>query len=299
MWSITLDLPQKPSEKPRLQLEEALEPLGEALSSFETNDGRSWRIQVFCQNRPHQARVRALLYGLTDQRPVIALVPQKDWIAESESGLPPFSVGPFFVHGSHFKGQPPKGSIAFRIDAGMAFGTGRHETTKLCLRALARLAGNRRYRWPLDLGTGTGILAFAMARLFACPVLAADIDKDAVRIARENAAINDCQRSVKVVLADRYSVKSIRSHAPFDLVTANILAGPLIDLAPGLAGVLAPGGRAILSGLLRSQEDDILVAHRQVGLELDFHMRLKGWSALVLVKAGKRKPAASTTGRRS
>jgi ribosomal protein L11 methyltransferase len=298
MWSIILDLAEKPRQELRLAIEEVLEPMGEALSSFETNGGRSWRIEVLAPERPSASDVRLRLRGICRVRPVIERVADKDWVAESERGLPPLSVGPFFVHGSHFKGRYRPGCIAFRIDAGVAFGTGRHETTRLCLRALLRLAERGRYLRPLDLGTGTGILAFAMARLFECRVLAADNDRDAVRIARENATINQLADRVRVVLADRYSAPSLRAGRPYDLVTANILAGPLIDLAPGLARVLAPRGRAVLSGLLRTQEKEVLDAHQAVGLDLDFALRLKGWSALVLGHAGKRKPAAGKPGRR-
>ncbi len=270
-------------------MESALEVFGESLSSFETDRGRAWRIEILCQTRPKGAEVAAALKGLRAPKPKIALLADKDWVAVSERDLKPISVGQFFIHGSHFKGRPPLGRIVLRIDAGMAFGTGRHETTLLCLRALSRLHRpgryRRCYRRLLDLGTGTGILAFAMARLFAHVVLAADSDPDAIRIARENARLNHCANLVRVISADSYSSRALLAAAPYDLVTANILAGPLIDLAPGLARVLAPAGRAVLSGLLRAQEAAVLDAHRLVGLELDFRLRLKGWSALVLKRA--------------
>ena len=297
MWSIILDLEERPPEDRRLAIEAALEPLGEALSSFERDRGKAWRIEILCSQRPARRDLAQRLRGLCREQPRVQALRDKDWVRESEMDLPPISVGPFFVHGSHFNGQVPRGSsraprFALCIDAGMAFGTGRHQTTLLCLRALIRLSRARHFHRPLDLGTGTGILALAMACLWDGSVLAADNDKDAVRIAAENARLNGLGTRVKVVLADRYASPSLRRRAPFDLVTANILAGPLIDLAPGLARSLAPGGRAILSGLLSTQEQPVLDAHRSQGLDLESRLRLKGWSALVLAHARKRKPAA-------
>jgi ribosomal protein L11 methyltransferase len=295
LWSITLLLPYKPSEVDRQQLEMALEPFGEALSSFEIDDGRAWKIEVFGESEPDAAAVQAALQTRGDFKAEIAPVPEKDWVAESQRGLPSLTAGPFFIHGSHHQGKLPSGKIVFEIDAGMAFGTGRHETTRGCLLALARLAKEGfKAKKPLDVGTGTGILAFGMARLFKVPVIGGDNDKDSVRVARENAALNQLKREVKIVNSDGYRAATIRGQAPFDLVCANILANPLVELAPSLAGVLARNGRAVLSGLLKTQEKDVLAAHKALGLELDFRLRLKDWSVLVLKWAAKpvaKKPA--------
>jgi len=287
LWSIRLALKGKPNDELRFALENALEPFGEAMSSFETDNGAGWLIEIFGENKPDATAVAAALKPVGKYRTTIARVPDKDWLAESRRGLPELKAGPFFLHGAHFKGKVPKGKIAFEIDAGMAFGTGRHETTRGCLLALARLAKSRRFKNPLDLGTGTGILAFAAARLWNVPVLAADNDRDSVRVARENAALNGLKQQVRIVASDGYRAKAIRDAAPFDLVTANILANPLIELAPDLARVLKMGGVAVLSGLLRTQEKDVLAAHQAVGLKLDFRLRLKEWSVLVLSKPGR------------
>lgn len=287
LWAIALDLPRKPEEAERLALEAALEPFGEALSSFEVDDGRAWKIEVFSEQAPDRRALAAVLKPLGTYRPQVNEIVEKDWVAESERGLPPISAGPFFIHGSHFTGRKPKSKITFEIDAGMAFGTGRHETTRGCLLALSRLSKTHRLKNGLDIGCGTGILAFAMVRLWGRPVIAGDNDKDAVRITRENARLNGLQKSVRVLKSDGYRAKAIQMAAPFDLVTANILAGPLIDLAPDLKKVLARSGRAVLSGLLRKQEKDVLAAHEAQGLELDFRLRLKEWSVLVLTHRPK------------
>ncbi len=294
LWSIRLKLDSKPSEDVRLTLEGALEPFGEAISSFEMDSGKGWLIEVFGEQKPAAANVAAALKSLGRYKAEIARVPDKDWLAESRKGLPEFKAGPFFFYGSHFKGKVPKNMIGLEIDAGMAFGTGRHETTRGCLLAVARLAKTRKFKKPLDVGTGTGILSFGIARLLNVNALAGDNDKDAVRVARENAKVNKLGKQVRILLSDGYRAKAVRDGAPYDLVTANILANPLIELAPDLARVLAKDGRAVLSGLLREQEKDVLKAHEAVGLMLDFRLRLGDWSVLVL----KRKRAAPRKGNR-
>jgi ribosomal protein L11 methyltransferase len=284
LWSIRIDFPERPSEDARLKLEAVMEELGSALSSFE--DGKGWRMEAIAEAKPAAASVRAALkpFGVTAK---IAEVEQRDWVAESQRDLHPIAVGPFFIHGAHDRDKRPKGKIALEIDAGMAFGTGRHETTMGCVKALLRLAKMHRFKKPLDIGTGTGILAFAAWHLFGKPVLAGDNDRDSVRIARENAALNGLKKTVKVVLSDGYRAAAIRGGGPYDLVMANILANPLIALAPDLKKNLARNGRAVLSGLLKTQEKDVLAAHRAQGLALDFRLRLGEWSVLVLKPEGK------------
>lgn len=284
LWSIRIDFAQKPDDARRLAIETAMEELGSALSSFE--EGQGWRMETIAEAKPRAAQVRTALkpFGVAA---TIEKLPPRDWVLESRKGLPPIKAGPFFIHGEHDRNKRPKRGIALEIDAGMAFGTGRHETTMGCLKALLRLRKTKRFKRVLDVGTGTGILAFAAWHLFGCLVIAGDNDKDAVRVARENAAINGLKKEVRIVLSDGYKAQAIRAHAPYDLITANILANPLIALAPALARNLARGGRAVLSGLLRSQEKDVLAAHRAQGLVLDFRLRLGEWSVLVL-KRGRR-----------
>jgi ribosomal protein L11 methyltransferase len=288
LWSIRLQLDHKPAEDARFALESALEPFGEAMSSFETDNGKGWLIEVIAQSKPAARNVAAALKPLGKHHATIDRVPDKDWLAESRKGLPEFRAGPFFFYGSHFKGKVPRTLIGLEIDAGMAFGTGRHETTKGCLLAVAKLAKTRKFKKPLDVGTGTGILAFGVARLCKVHVLAGDNDADAVRVAKENAAVNKLTKQVRILKSDGYRAKAIRDNAPYDLVTANILANPLIQLAPSLARVLAKDGRAVLSGLLNEQGKDVLAAHEAVGLTLDFRLRLGDWSVLVLKWRTKR-----------
>jgi len=279
LWSIRIDFATRPDEATRLRLEAVMEELGSALSSFE--EGKGWRMETIAEAKPDAGAVRAALKPL-GVAAKIAKIEQRDWVAESQRDLHPIAVGPFFIHGAHDRDKRPKRKIALEIDAGMAFGTGRHETTMGCVKALLRLSKMRKFKKPLDIGTGTGILAFAAWHLFGKPVLAGDNDKDAVRIARENAGLNGLKKAVKIIHSDGYRAAAIRDGAPYDLIIANILANPLIALAPDLKKNLARNGRAVLSGLLKTQEKEVLAAHRALGLELDFRLRLGEWSVLVL-----------------
>jgi ribosomal protein L11 methyltransferase len=210
----------------------------------------------------------------------------QDWIRVSQTGLPPVRAGRFFVYGAHDSGAVLPGVIAIRIEAGLAFGTGHHETTSLCLIALSGLARRRRPRRILDLGSGTGVLAIAAAKLWRRPVIATDIDPIAVAVARENAKANATAPLIETVSADGTEHPQIRARAPFDLVVANILAGPLTRLAPAIARALAPGGTLLLSGLLRNQENLVLGFYRPHGLVFCRALRDGPWSALALERPG-------------
>jgi len=222
------------------------------------------------------------LTSLTGHMVVVALLPDRDWIALSQEGLPPVRAGRFFVYGAHDSGAVPKGVISIRIEAGLAFGTGHHESTALCLQALSQLANRRRFKRVLDLGCGTGVLAIAAAKLWRKTVLATDIDPIAVAVARENARVNRVAPLLRAAVADGLTSPAIRAMAPFDLIVANILAAPLTKLAPDLSAALARRGLAVLSGILRNQENLVLSFYRAQGLVLRRSLRDGPWSALVL-----------------
>ena len=215
----------------------------------------------------------------------VSLLPDQDWIRLSQEGLPPVRAGRFFVYGAHDKGRVPHGVIPMRIEAGLAFGTGHHETTALCLALLSDLAKSRRFANVADIGCGTGLLAIGAAKLWKRAVTASDIDPVAVRVARENAVANDAGPLVHAVTADGFVSPALAARAPFDLILANILAGPLTLLAPQIAGALAPKGHLVLSGLLRWQENLVASFYRPHGLALRNTRRDGPWSALHLVKA--------------
>jgi len=212
----------------------------------------------------------------------VAPLPDQDWIRLSQEGLPPVRAGRFFVYGAHDAGQVPHGVIPMKIEAGLAFGTGHHETTALCLGALSDLARKRRYRNVLDLGTGTGLLAIGAAKLWRRRVLASDIDPVAVEVTRDNARANGVAPLVRAVTADGLTNPVLANGAPYDLLIANILAGPLTQLAPAIQKALAPGATLLLSGLLYNQEK--LVTSFYDDLRYVGARRSGPWSALVLEK---------------
>jgi len=207
------------------------------------------------------------------------------WLARTWESFPEQHVGRrFTVHGTHHAAGAPAGRLVLTLDAGLAFGSGEHGSTRGCLRAL-EIVARRRPRRILDLGTGSGILATAAAMLLRRPVLATDIEPWSVRVAGQNAAANRVGRLVQPVLADGWHGRAVQARAPYDLVLANILARPLCRMARDLALGLAPGGTAILAGLLASQTRMVLAAHRRQGLRLEFILREGPWATVVLSKA--------------
>jgi ribosomal protein L11 methyltransferase len=215
-----------------------------------------------------------------------AVLPAGDWLARTATDFPEQLVGRrFVIRGTHLPDAPGRGRIVVRLDAGLAFGSGEHGSTRGCLRALERVA-RRRPRHVLDLGTGSGILAIAASRLLHRKVLATDIEPWSVRVAAQNAALNGVGRLVLVWRGDGWRAGAVRMHAPFGLVLANILARPLCAMARALARRLAPGGVAVLSGLLESQARQVLAAHRRCGLVLMFVLREGRWTTLALRRPG-------------
>jgi ribosomal protein L11 methyltransferase len=219
-----------------------------------------------------------------------ARVALKDWIGESLTGLKPVEAGRFVVHGAHDRAQIPPNRIGLEIEAGLAFGTGHHGTTRGCLVALDRIgkAPSKRPVKILDLGTGTGVLAIAAARALRKSVLALDIDANAVRVARDNARLNRAAPLIAILRANGVASHRVKAGAPYDLVFANILLKPLQRLAAPLTRLTAPGARIILSGLLAHQANAALAAYRRLALEN--RITLDGWTTLIL-KRGYRKGA--------
>ncbi len=210
--------------------------------------------------------------------------PAGGWLARTYAAFPEQRIGRrFAVRGTHLTDAPTPGRLALVLDAAVAFGSGEHGSTRGCLRALERVA-YRRPRRILDLGTGTGILAMAAAKLLRRRVLGTDIEPWSVRTAAENARLNGLGTAVRFLRADGWRAPAIAAHGPYDLVFANILARPLCRMAGDLAANLAPGGTAILAGLLATQARWVLAAHRGQGLVLEATLREGAWATLVLRK---------------
>jgi ribosomal protein L11 methyltransferase len=262
---------------------EQLDPDQAAVSAFE--GAGTWIVEVHFREAPNRERLMTLARDACDGiTPDISFdrVAVTDWVASSLAGLSPVRVGRFVVHGAHDRGKFSPNTIGIEIEAALAFGTGHHGTTKGCLAAIERAA---RSRWPrriLDLGTGTGVLAIAAARVVHRRVVAGEIDPWAVLAARINARANRAGGYAHVVRASGTRHPAIRAGGPYDLVLANILLKPLQVLARPLRGLLAPGAAVVLSGLIPSQANAALSAWRTQGLVLRRRGTVDNWVTLTL-----------------
>lgn len=270
---------------------EALAEAGEALTPepvgtgvFEIEDGSDrWEVGLYFTESPDDVAL-ALLAAAWGAAPfVVSELPEVDWVAHVKRELAPVEAGRFFVHGSHDADSVPRGAEALLIEAAMAFGTGHHATTRGCLLALDRLAAEGfQPRRIIDVGCGTAVLAMAAARVFPVVVLAGDIDPQAVDVARANVIANGLDGRVECVEAVGFDHALIEGATPYDLVFANILKQPLIDLVPDMARHVAPGGKAILSGILATQAGEVVAAYARGGLALQRRDDFGDWSTLVV-----------------
>ena len=291
VWRLTVTVDQ-------LQVDafsDVLERHADAVTMFMDDlSGRSdgegeWHVEGISRNPPDKLPIltdlAALAAALGCAVPELRIeqVPGTDWVLQNLQDFPPIDAGRFFVHGSHWQDGVPTGRIGLKVDAGTAFGSGEHATTRGCLLALDRLVKSKRHvRRVLDLGCGSGILAIAMSHLWAVPVLATDIDPVAAVVANKNAALNGVGAKVRAHVSDGWRNPVLRKQGPFDVVTANILARPLCRFAPQLAASLAPGGVAVLSGLLEWQERMVMAAHERQGLTLKHRLLIDGWATLII-----------------
>ena len=263
---------------------EGLDPEPVGVGVFELEDGSGlWEVGAYFTESPDEIALTLMAVAHGAAEFAISELPEIDWVAHVRRELKPVEAGRFFVYGSHNADKLPEGRIGLLIEAAMAFGTGHHGTTLGCLKALDRLAeAGFQGRNVIDVGCGTAVLAMAAARLWPDPVLASDIDEVAVEVAEANVQANDLQGRVECLEAVGFDHPTIKARAPFDLVFANILKGPLIALAPDMARYTAPGGHAILSGLLFTQADEVLAVYQRHGFTPDLREDLGEWSALTL-----------------
>lgn len=254
----------------------------------------AWRLDAYFEAKPGKADLAllaALVPSAKGAAPAVEKLQDEDWVTLSQAGLEPIRAGRFFVHTPAYRDTAPQNAIALEVDAGLAFGTGQHETTAGCLEALDRLKRQGcRFANIADVGTGTGLLAFAAQRLWRqARIIASDIDPVSIEVTAENAAINAVPRGrgprrTELVVAVGMEHPRLAARVPYDLILANILAGPLIDLAPALAGALAPRGSLILAGLLNTQADAVLSAYRRQGMRLVARDVRGDWTILTLRK---------------
>ena len=282
-WKIAVIVPEAAVEP----FAAAIEVFASATAAFEASPGGDWAVEGYAVGMPDGPSLRAaialaaLAADIAEPDLICGPLPERDWVADNQASFKPIRAGRYDVRPTH-EGAAPAGSIEVRLDAGPAFGTGAHGSTRGCLLALDSIARRGRPRSLLDLGCGSGILAIAMAKTWRRPVVALDIDSDAVDVTAENAIRNGVGRFVRPVLSDGPQHRLVRRNTPFDLIVANILAGPLASMAPQVASLLMPGGTVVLSGLLLSQAAWVTGAYRRQGLVLSRRFVLDEWATLVM-----------------
>ncbi|CAM1642174.1 prmA [Bartonella apis] len=224
----------------------------------------------------------AQVLGVDENKIEIEILPDIDWVSHSLEGLGPVRAGRFFVHGSHDRDKVKPGDLAIEIDAGQAFGTGHHGTTVGCLELIADVMEHEKPQNALDLGTGSGILAIGIALIKPIRILATDIDPIAIKVAKENFALNGVAKTITAITATGLDDEEIKKRVPFDLIVANILANPLIELAPQMVPALKKGGSIVLSGILEEQHDRVVKAFEAEGAKYIKTLHHEGWVAIHL-----------------
>jgi ribosomal protein L11 methyltransferase len=267
-------------------METAFEEDGWPISVLELDEDRDLHeISLYAEGDVDavEAQLRDLLTTLSVDKPLEReVLPDIDWVAKSLEGLKPVRAGRFFVHGAHDRDQIKLGDIAIEIEAGLAFGTGHHGTTAGCLEVLESVVEAEHPKNALDLGTGSAVLAIALAKLAAIPVLATDIDPVATAVATANVKLNNASNLVETATATGFDHPVFAKRGPFALIVANILAGPLMEIAPDMAAHLQPDGSLVLSGILDRQHDAVLAAYTAQGFRHIRTLHLEGWVTIHL-----------------
>ncbi len=250
-----------------------------------------WRLEAVTAHKPNKEQIEATLalaalaHGFIMPEMSITQEKERDWVAENLEHFPPIDADVFYIYGSHITGDIPRGKIGIKMDASTAFGTGKHATTKSCLLALSALKKkNIELAYGLDMGAGSGILSFAMAKLWNCHILAVDIDETAPEIIERYGLENNVQDKITALVGDGYHTPKVKAAEAFDCIASNILANPLIEMAPLLSAKLKVGGYAVLSGFLTSDEKRVQKAHEDYGLKLIDRLTDDNWVALTMQK---------------
>ncbi|MAE50176.1 MAG: hypothetical protein CMH27_00015 [Micavibrio sp.] len=292
-----MEFPAILSESEVFDLASALEDISEGHISrrIDHDDLKPWFLQWYFTEHPTKAdiasrlAIQAKLLGHEIDTTDLSIepVPDKNWLEEVYQGLKPFNVGPFFIYGSHYNEAVPDGMIGMQIDAATAFGSGDHGTTKGCLQAMLDMKGKGHCPWNvLDMGTGSGILSIAAWKLWQTPITAIDNDAESVRVAEKYRDINGVNASaggMTCAVGDGFQAALCQQKKPYDLIIANILAGPLIEMAPDVKAVCDELGQVILSGMLRTQAADVRAAYEAQGFTVDRQIDIDKWSSLVLL----------------
>lgn len=288
LWRLKLQCLQGQAEI----FSDILEPHVLAVSWYEGNkEGTIWIVEGTSKDKPDMTffqdliQKAALDMGISAPALDLEILPETDWLEQTWRNFPPQHIGPFFVYGSHAEQPVPEGMIGLEINAATAFGSGEHETTTGCLLTLKELKDRGvEVKTPLDMGCGSGILGLATTKLWGVLVLAVDNDPESVRVAELNAQINREADLMNCLCNEGFAGEVVQKYGPFDLIVANILAGPLCDMAQALVATLKPGGYIVLSGLLKRQQQDVVAAYLEVGAKLVQDKVINEWSTLLLTK---------------
>jgi ribosomal protein L11 methyltransferase len=276
---------------------ESFEPAEAASTAFETEapwpgGGKAWLVEAYFGFEPDKEAIRALIAVAADEETArsvaFGMTEKQDWVAHALAGLQPVRAGRFLVHGAHDRARVKVNDVAIEIEAGLAFGTGHHGTTRGCLIHFDRLLKRRRPRAVLDVGCGAGVLAIAAAKVLRATIGLGDIDPAAVAVANANARLNGVGALCRAVVSRGLDNAALGAGAPYDLVFANILAKPLRLLAPSLAAAIAANGEAIISGLLGADVAGVLASWRAQGFFLAERIDLDGWASLRLRRGASR-----------
>lgn len=286
-WTALTTLPDKARAEALALALERLDPEPTGVGVFEVEDGNNiWEVGGYFTEAPDQVGLALLSVSHGAAAFAVSELPDTDWVAHVRRELNPVEAGRFFVYGAHDADKVPADRIALRIEAAMAFGTGHHGTTRGCLQALDRLAADGHSPTRIaDIGCGTAVLAMAAAKVWQAEVIATDIDQVAIDVAVANLAANRLTDRVDTYVAPGFDHPALVG--PFDLVLANILKGPLIALAPDMANALAPGGVAILSGILTEQAEVVAEHYALHGVNLVERIDIVDWSTLILSRKAK------------
>ena len=281
-WRVAVDVPASMQES----MMAALEPFGDSVSAFAQGTA-GIRVELIGRDRPDRTilslavALAAASAGIPAPEILIEELAPRDWLAENRRSFPPLSIGRYFIHGSDFGERAPRGAVGLRLDAGAAFGTGRHASTAGCLLAFDCLAPHRRIARALDLGCGSAILAIAIAKTWGARVLAADIDPVAIGVARDNIRANGVVKRVRAFTSRGFDSAALRRAQPFDLIVANIQLEPLVAMAADIARHARAGAAVVLSGVLETDGARLASAYAQAGLRLGEVIHVEEWVTLV------------------
>ena len=266
---------------------EKLNPPPMGLGVFELEDGSGeWEVGAYFHDRPDEISILILENAFKADGFAISEIPETDWVTKVKRELSPVEAGQFFVFGKHDSHKLPRDRVGLLIEASMAFGTGHHGTTKGCLLALDKLVtSGKKINEVIDIGCGTAVLAMAVGKVSSSRIIASDVDQVAVEVALANLKANNLEKRISCLQATGFEDTKIRSNAPFDLIFANILKPPLLDLAPCIRRYLKSGGHAIISGILDLQAIEIIEVYRQNNLEVQDRIDIGEWVTLTLTSS--------------